>query len=101
MTKIPSINHRGRPERRAAPTHLYSIGQIVRKKRGLPTGIGSPAETYHITATLPAAGNSLQYRMRSDNERYERVVSQDLLEPAFARQSDSASTLLEETFAHG
>lgn len=102
MTETPSLNYTRRPERRVAPSHLYSIGQIVRKKRGTRLAIGSPAETYQITATLPAAGNMLQYRMRCANEHYDRVVTQDLLEPAFGGQFGIAHiSLNEETFGHG
>ncbi len=39
-----------------------------------------PAESYRITATLPESGNSPQYRIRNDQERHERVITEDRLE---------------------
>jgi hypothetical protein len=38
------------------------------------------AEVFRITATLPARDNSPQYRMRNDEERHERVTTEDNLE---------------------
>jgi hypothetical protein len=38
------------------------------------------AEMFRITATLPPRDNSPQYRMRNDEERYERVTTEDNLE---------------------
>jgi hypothetical protein len=37
-------------------------------------------EIYRITGLLPARDDSLQYRIRSDEERHERVVREDELE---------------------
>lgn len=90
-----------RPMTNGAATHLYVIGQTVKPRRSLPMSVGHPAEIYHITAALPASGDVLQYRIRSDNENFDRVVTQDLVEPAVSRQSRSGSTLLTETFGHG
>jgi hypothetical protein len=61
--------------------HVYSIGQEVRLKSRIgmsPTA----AETYRVTARLPAVQNSLQYRIRNDEERHERVATEDSLELA-------------------
>lgn len=35
---------------------------------------------YRVTGTLPARENSPQYRIRNDEERHERIASQDDLE---------------------
>jgi hypothetical protein len=61
------------------PAHRFAIGQSVRLRGrfGLPL---DTAETFRITATLPARDNSPQYRMRNDDERYERVTTEDNLE---------------------
>ncbi len=59
--------------------HRFSVGQIVR----LTSRVGVWPKTddvYHITATLPARDDMLQYRIRSDNERHERVAAEDNLE---------------------
>ena len=61
------------------PAHRFAIGQSVRLRGrfGMPL---DTAETFRITATLPARDNSPQYRMRNDDERYERVTTEDNLE---------------------
>jgi hypothetical protein len=63
------------------PAHRFAIGQSVRLRGrfGLPL---DTAEIYRITGTLPARDNSPQYRMRNDEERHERVATEDNLEEA-------------------
>ncbi|MER9126428.1 hypothetical protein NKH81_25680 [Mesorhizobium sp. M0959] len=91
------------PSRRATPRdaakHLFSIGQCVRLKGGFQT---SPklGDIYRITATLPPRDNSFQYRLRNDDERHERVATQDRLEPLGPDQPDGA-TLIKRTFGNG
>ena len=99
MTSTTTLQRGRRPIRRDAATHLFSIGQAVRLKGGfgrpaLPDGI------YHVTATLPPTGGYMQYRIRSDDERYERVTTQDSLEPVSPGSEDGAN-LIERTFGHG
>ena len=79
--------------RREVPTHLFNIGQAVRLKGGL-RGPALPADVYYITGTLPPVGESLQYRIRNDDERYERVTTQDSLEPVGTSQP-GGTTLIE------
>jgi hypothetical protein len=92
----------GRPQarqvRRQVAAHRFEIGQVVQIKSGLARS-QTPATTYHVTATLPPRGNSLQYRIRNDEERHERVVTQDDIEAAADQQTPS--TLSERTFGHG
>lgn len=59
--------------------HRFAIGQSVRMKNkfGLSPQL---AETYRITGMLPARDNSPQYRIRNDDERHERVTTEDTLE---------------------
>ncbi len=87
-----------RQSRREAPAHLFAIGQAVRLKGGFGR-VPLPADIYHITGTLPPRGNSPQYRIRNDDERYERVATQDSLEPVGIAQL--GPSLLERTFGHG
>ena len=63
------------------PAHRFVIGQSVRLRGrfGLPL---NTAEIYRITGTLPARDNSPQYRLRNDEERHERVTTEDNLEEA-------------------
>ena len=95
MTAATVPQRQGRPIRREGAKHLFTVGQAVRlrsefRRPFLPAGI------YHIAATLPPTGGSLQYRIRSDVECYERVTTQETLE-AVPASADSA-TLLGETF---
>lgn len=99
MTIVIAPPRNARPVRRATPTHLFAIGQRVRLKSGFGRMTSLPAEIYQITATLPPQGNSLQYRIRSDEERHERVTTQDDLEPVSVSQS--GPSLIERTFGNG
>lgn len=63
------------------PAHRFVIGQSVRLKGGFGMPLNT-AEIYRITGTLPARDNSPQYRMRNDEERHERVTTEDNLEEA-------------------
>ena len=89
------LQHKAHPIRHEAATHLFTTGQIVRLKDGF--GLQS-ADTYHITATLPPRGDSLQYRIRNDDELYERVATQDSLEPAHVSPASGRGALVEATF---
>jgi hypothetical protein len=72
-------------------SHLYSVGQEVRLKSRIGM---SPmaAETYRVTARLPAVQNSLQYRIRNDEERHERVTTEDSLEIVSADGAAAAAS---------
>jgi len=74
-------------------THDYAVGEAVRLKRA-PWKSG---DIYHITVTLPPIGDMPQYRIRSDDERFERVARQDDLERAPAL---AGVTLIEKAFGH-
>jgi len=99
MTSSEFPRHHGRPVRREAATHLYTVGQVVRLRSGLRgpfrfTGI------CRITATLPPIGDSPQYRIQSDDEHCERVTTQDALE-AVPLPSGESATLIGGTFGRG
>ncbi|MEQ9245166.1 MAG: hypothetical protein RLO21_04190 [Nitratireductor sp.] len=100
MTSTTSIRHSTRLTRREAPTHLFTVGQAVRLKDSFGSSVLA-AGIYHITGTLPPRGASPQYRIRNDDERYERVTTQDSLEPAGMPRSGDGATLIERTFGHG
>ena len=80
--------------------HLFTVGQAVRIKGGFARP-ALAADIYHITGTLPPRGDSLQYRIRNDGERHERVTTQDSLEPVGTSQADVGATLTERTFGRG
>ncbi len=100
MTVLPlKVGARAEPtSRREAPTHLFVVGQAVRFKSAFGLKAG-PTEIYHVTRTLPPRGNSPQYRIRNDEERHERVTSQDDLEGIPSTQGEAS--LMERTFGHG
>ncbi|WP_082549981.1 hypothetical protein [Mesorhizobium sp. Root157] len=89
-----------RPHRREAETHLFAVGLLVRLKSGFGQALNA-SDIYRITGTLPPRGNSFQYRIRNDEERYERVVTQDSLEQAAVTLPEENSALIERTFNNG
>jgi hypothetical protein len=94
------LQRNARPIRYEAATHLFTTGQIVRLKGGF--GLQSQsADTYRITATLPPRGDSQQYRIRNDDEHYERVATQDSLESVNISPAGRSGALIEETFGAG
>ena|SRR5271166_3706543 len=99
MTATDFLRRQARPIRRETATHLFTVGQAVRLRSGF-RGPFRFAGIYHITGTLPPMGDSPQYRIRSDDERYERVTTQESLEAVFISAGESA-TLTEGTFGHG
>lgn len=82
-----------RPIRREAATHRFAVGQTVRLKGGPGTS------HYRITATLPPRGNSLQYRIRNEEERYERVTTEDSIE--LVDTAAAGASLIAKTFGDG
>ncbi|RWA69260.1 hypothetical protein [Mesorhizobium sp.] len=93
------MQRNARPIQHGAPTRLFDIGQAVRLKGG--PGVGpKTGEIYHVNRTLPPRGNSPQYRIRSDAEPHERMVTEDRLEPV-DEVSDGGIMLIERTFGHG
>jgi hypothetical protein len=87
---------KARPIRHEAAPHLFTTGQIVRLKDGFRLQSQSVA-TYRITAALPPRGDSLQYRIRSDDELYERVATQDSLEPVRISPASGSGAPLKAT----
>jgi hypothetical protein len=57
----------------------YKIGEIVRLNRVTNRALRAPA-SFEIVALLPSDGRSYEYRVRSEQEHYERVVREDDLE---------------------
>jgi len=88
-----------RSERHETPVHVFAIGQAVRLRASFVT----PAlltDLFRITGQMPAQAGSLQYRIRSADERHERVTTQESLEAVDVWQPDSGSSLLETTFGN-
>jgi hypothetical protein len=100
MTATTLTQRNARPVRREAVTHLFAVGQAVHLRSNFGT-FPKTAEIYRITGTLPPTGNSPQYRIRNDEERHERVTTQDSLEPVDMSRLGDGATLIERTFGHG
>jgi hypothetical protein len=59
--------------------HRFSIGQKVRMPNG--TGTAKTGDlVFTVIGTMPETNRSPQYRIRSDDERHERVVTEDMLQ---------------------
>jgi hypothetical protein len=80
--------------------HLYAVGQAVRLKDGFAQRSQAPG-VYRVTRRLPPRGEFPQYHIRNDNERYERLASQDELEAVNASSGGEGDALLERTFDRG
>ena len=100
MTTKGTLRGDSRLNQREDPTHLYAIGQAVRLRGGFGHSATS-SDIYHITSLLPSHGGSLQYRIRNDEERHERVATQDSLKSVSMPLSGGEGTLIERTFGHG
>lgn len=100
MNSADFLKRRSLSKKREIQTHLFEIGQAVRLLGGFGKSV-SPFDIYHITATLPPQGGSLQYRIRSEKERHERVTTQDRIEAADIEQSDSEAPDNEKSVGHG
>lgn len=81
---------RRRPLEQAS--HLFHVGQMVRMRSRFGNA-GRSAELFRVTGMLPARDNSPQYRIRSDDERHDRVATQDSLEPLGATPRETTITL--------
>ncbi|RWC41865.1 hypothetical protein [Mesorhizobium sp.] len=67
--------------RTGTPAHLFAIGQTVRMKSRIGL-VQKTAKLFQIKSKLPVKDGSPQYRIRSDEETYERVTTEDNLEVA-------------------
>ena len=98
---IPAMQRTNRGVHRDASAHMFQVGQAVRVKRGFGKLTSAPSDVYRITGTLPPRENSPQYRIRNQDERHERVTTQDNLEPVDIPADGNRATLIERTFGHG
>ena len=80
-----------------AATHLFALGQSVR----LTGGFLRSGNVYRITAKLPPIGDTPQYRIRNDDEQFERVATQANLEPATPASGGNGEPLSKTSFGPG
>ncbi|MDI6028728.1 hypothetical protein QBK99_21365 [Corticibacterium sp. UT-5YL-CI-8] len=97
MNSSISIRRRARQEDRP---HHFALGQAVHMKGSFQM-LSSDSDVYHVTAVLPAKDGIPQYRIRNDDERHERVTTEDHLRPVQETDQSQQSSLLERTFRHG
>jgi hypothetical protein len=90
---LPILQRSARPIRYDAQPHLFTTGQVVRMKDRVDLQSPSTA-TYRIIAQLPMRGHSLQYRIRNDQELYERVAAENSLEPVGIPAGDASNALI-------
>ena len=62
------------------PSHKYRIGQIVQLIPSISRNVFGGA--YKATKQLPESGGEFEYRIKSMNERHERVVRESELQGA-------------------
>jgi hypothetical protein len=76
-----NVEFRRQPQATTAkPMHHYRIGQRLAMARG-SRDIARPAAMCLIVALLPHENGPLLYRVRSDNESFERIVDENDLAP--------------------
>jgi len=75
-------------------THLFTTGQSVRLKNAVLLA----GNVYRITASLPPTGASPQYRIRNENETFERMASEADLELVAASPRREESSSIEKHF---
>lgn len=86
--------------RPSATGHLFKVGDRVLLKPSFQ--YAAAAGVYRVTATLPSSDGQPQYRLQSDEERYERVAPQDSLTLATASApSGNRAALIKRTFGRG
>lgn len=102
MTNTTSNYQRAaRMAREDGVAHLFAVGQAVRLKGGFAQPSRAPG-IYHVTRTLPPRGGSPQYHIRNEDERHERLASQDELEAVNASSDgEGGGNLMARTFGHG
>ena len=59
--------------------HKFKVGQSVQYTSG-PHGRGTSSGAYKITQLLPSEGDDYQYRIKNQNEAFERVARESQLE---------------------
>ncbi|NLS07172.1 hypothetical protein HGP14_28145 [Rhizobium sp. P32RR-XVIII] len=90
----PAIPQRNaRPSRRDPAAHIFAVGQFVQLKGRF--------RIFPSTSTDTPRGNMLQYRIRNEDERHERVTTEDTLEPVRSSPDGADATLMKRTFGHG
>ncbi|MCM5553968.1 hypothetical protein [Pleomorphomonas sp. NRK KF1] len=92
MTTMDAQRRSGPPAGSVAPSHVFHVGDAVLLRRSYLHA--AAAGVYHVTATLPPSDGQFQYRVRNEDERHERVVTQDRMEAVVAGKRGTLGTPL-------
>ncbi|MGI3901293.1 MAG: hypothetical protein ACRYGP_06270 [Janthinobacterium lividum] len=60
------------------PTHLFAVGERVSLSMAT-IGRSEGSDVFIVKARMPHVGTQLQYRVKAENEPYERVVTEGQL----------------------
>jgi hypothetical protein len=97
MTASTTTTQHPKPSRRVhSETHLFTSGQAVRLKNAVLLS----GNVYLITASLPPNGASPQYRIRNDNEKFERMASEADLELVSLSPRSEGDASIEQLFGN-
>jgi hypothetical protein len=69
--------------------HRYSIGDLLVLKEG-PVRLARSDGACKVLATLPETGGSRQYRVRFENESFDRCVAETDIDPSRSKASARA-----------
>lgn len=95
---IIDISLRARRARRGeTAAHMYVVGQVVRMRDDTARTARS-ADIFRITPKLPPDDGLPQYRLKNTTERFERVATQDAIEPLALSRSAEPLSLAETAF---
>jgi hypothetical protein len=75
-------------------THMFEVGQTVH----LNNGFSPSGNLYRITAKLPPIGDSPQYHIQNEVEKFQRMAAQSNLELVISTADGKAAPLLDRTF---
>jgi len=63
------------------PSHIFALGDVVCFQSRSPVKL---PDSFEITALMPQRDGVVQYKVKSENEQFERVVRQDDIELVYS-----------------
>jgi hypothetical protein len=78
-------------------THAFEVGQAVH----LNNGFSPSGNVYRIIAKLPPIGDSPQYHIQNEVEKFQRMAAQSSLELVISTADGKAAPLVDRTFRSG
>lgn len=77
-THLKEVGRRSAPRNRQQATHKFRVGAHVLCE----IGVMAEKAPFQITRLMPDGGSGFQYRIKSDRDGVERVVTESTLEAA-------------------